>query len=147
MEEVVREDAEVGEIIMDEDINQEVGQNSVLDTPVKGQEMSIREVFSHHLNEGNVSSISKQKQRKCSRKKHSSGKSLSPSEQERPKKRQRDGYDLFDIDRFIFPEYQNLPKEHEGTENSGEFLTPDLNRVVEPNEEGSIQGVLKLLKV
>ena len=52
---------------------------------------------------------------------------------ERPKKRQRDSDDPFDLDRFIFPVNgsPNVTKDKNGSVGSpNEYLTPDLNREV-----------------
>ncbi|KAI3712005.1 hypothetical protein L1987_70554 [Smallanthus sonchifolius] len=91
----------------------------------------VHEVFSHHLNEGCKGSDKKKKRGKFARKKADTSKSISPSDQERPKKRQRDSGDPFDSDRFIFPVNGNALVENEtkdGDEIIHEFLTPDLNR-------------------
>ncbi|KAI3775666.1 hypothetical protein L1987_45415 [Smallanthus sonchifolius] len=91
----------------------------------------VHEVFSHHLNEGCKGSDKKKKRGKFARKKADTSKSISPSDQERPKKRQRDSGDPFDLDRFIFPVNGNALVENEtkdGDESIHEFLTLDLNR-------------------
>lgn len=85
-EEVAGDRLDGGDVFMEGAPIKEVTQNAVLGESVNGKDLSIHEVFNHHLNEGNKCSNSKQKRRKCSRKKPTPSKSSSPLGQERPKK-------------------------------------------------------------
>lgn len=97
------------------------------------QNGNVQEVISNQFTEGNRYELSKKKRRKYTRRK-SPGKSPSHSDPGRPKKRQRDGSDPFDIDRFIFPEPNHLIYESNTGDQDGEFMPPDLNAHVELNE-------------
>ncbi|KAJ0524826.1 hypothetical protein HanHA300_Chr09g0305001 [Helianthus annuus] len=88
-------------------------------------------VFQKHFNEGNNISGGRKKKVKVGMKKQVVRKSRSPLDQERPKKRIRED-DIFDVDRFIFPDYsspvEKSTQEVSSDEKTAVFLTPDLNK-------------------
>ncbi|MFS7942242.1 hypothetical protein Hanom_Chr06g00486051 [Helianthus anomalus] len=91
------------------------------------------EVIPTQFTEGTRSTLSKKKKRKNMRKK-STCESPSHSDLRRPKKRQREGSDPFDIDRFIFTEPTHPVFENSAGDQDGEFVTPDLNTRVDVND-------------
>ncbi|MFS7960364.1 hypothetical protein Hanom_Chr08g00702361 [Helianthus anomalus] len=85
----------------------------------------------------------KNKKSRSFRKKSRIQKSPSPLGQERPKKRAREGEDIFDIDRFIFA--LNREDQINGVDPSVEvnresFMTPDLNEA-EPGMKELHEGI------
>ncbi|MFS7956191.1 hypothetical protein Hanom_Chr07g00651671 [Helianthus anomalus] len=91
LEKEVHDGVEDGEIVMEEQSNKE---EAVF------QQLNMPEVHNQFFVEGSRSAISKNKRRKGVRKKLSPGRSPPNSDPERPKKRQRDGNDPFDIGRL-----------------------------------------------
>ncbi|PWA39257.1 nucleotide-binding alpha-beta plait domain-containing protein [Artemisia annua] len=101
-------------------VNQENSENK--------EEEPVVEVSSEP-NDVQVSAV-KSSKRKSYRKKVRAQKSPSPVGLERPKKRARDGEDIFDIDRFIFAVNSEEARKLHGNvdhSNKEDFLTPDLN--------------------
>ncbi|KAM0067297.1 putative RNA recognition motif domain, nucleotide-binding alpha-beta plait domain superfamily [Helianthus debilis subsp. tardiflorus] len=107
---------------------------------IQGNDCNINEVFNKHFMKRNKGVDSKLKRRKNVRRKNNIRNSPSSMGQERPKKRQREGDDLFDVDRFIFAVEGSLKVNKENGDREGsplEFLTPDLNREAENLDLGS----------
>ncbi|MFS7951698.1 hypothetical protein Hanom_Chr07g00598131 [Helianthus anomalus] len=110
---------------------------------VDAENSNIHEVFSQHLNEGSDGMKKKKNRRKEGlRRKSRASKSVSPSGQERPQKRQREGEDPFDVDRLIFVVNNVSAANEENKDNqdsevrSPNFLTLELNRQAVTSEEG-----------
>ncbi|MFS7925859.1 hypothetical protein Hanom_Chr04g00290091 [Helianthus anomalus] len=104
---------------------------------VSNQNGVVQEVIPTQFTEGSRSTLSKKKRRKSMRKKHP-GISSSHSDPRRPKKRQSEGSDPFDIDRFIFTEPTHLVFEKSAGDQDREFVTPDLNTRVDVNDAGDV---------
>ncbi|PWA89463.1 RNA-directed DNA polymerase, eukaryota, Nucleotide-binding alpha-beta plait domain protein [Artemisia annua] len=132
---------EEGEIIMENQGSNEGGRGEHASDHVNSK-MHVNEESNSQSAEGSRSTFSKKKRRMGTKKKSSLGRDNSNSNPDRPKKRLRDGNDPFDIDRFIFSDVSTPLKVVEVNVQDGEFLTPDLNREVQQNnEEGDIENL------
>ncbi|MFS7960692.1 hypothetical protein Hanom_Chr08g00706041 [Helianthus anomalus] len=76
---------------------------------IQGIQVNVHEVFSQHIQERGHDGETRKKRGSHVHKKVARSKSNSPLGQERPKKRQRDSGDPFDVDKFIF-QTNGIPK-------------------------------------
>ncbi|MFS7913807.1 hypothetical protein Hanom_Chr02g00146061 [Helianthus anomalus] len=122
-------------------VHVEENHSNVHEPSTNTSEVGIQENFCVHFSGGQVAKGGKIKKRGGFRKKPRPDKSPSLTGLERPKKRSREGDDMFDIDRFIFNIQESSKEAEDNVGSQEEFVMPDLNVESMIQEEGRNQAV------